>query len=245
MVDIYAEEFNFSDLHHAAADESDLGLLISGAMIMEWALRRVLETVLSNVDELNLFHNFQVLGGYRAKLDMCRALGLVDGDVWIDLKTINDLRNDAAHLKMGPRLNLSDSPFKERIAELREIQILRSYPELLQEDLPRESRTGVLYEESRSQLYWSLIELLIKLQKVAPAKLRELPPQKYKIGDRVRVQLHPDYKVRDLKGRSDATGTIVETPGNIVYNVLLDDPPDPAFNTLTYLGEKDIIEAMK
>jgi hypothetical protein len=51
----------------------------------------------------------------------------------------------------------------------------------------------------------------------------------------VRVKLHTDPKVADLKGRTDATGMVVDTPGNVVYNVLLDDPPDPNFNTLTYL----------
>jgi hypothetical protein len=143
---MYTEDFNFDHLHYAVMNESDLGLLITGAMIMEFALQRILETVLSKVDELELFKDFHVLGPYRAKLDMCRALGLVDKDVWSDLKIINGLRNDAAHLKRGPRLSLSESPFKERIATLREIQVLQS------------------------QLHWSLIELLIKLRKVAQPK---------------------------------------------------------------------------
>lgn len=34
----------------------------------------------------------------------------------------------------------------------------------------------------------------------------------------------------------------METPGGLVYNVLLDDPPDQRFNTLTYLGDDMIIE---
>ena len=177
-------------------------------------------------------------------LPMCRALGLVDKDVWSDLKIINSLRNDAAHLKRGPTLSLSDPPFKDRIASLREIQVLRADPTLLQKDVPTEERTGVLYEGPRSQLHWALVELLIKLQKVAPPKFKELPSLKYKIGDRVRVKLYTDPKVTDLKGLTNATGMIVETPGNVVYNVLLDDPPDPNFNTLTYLGEDDIIEGL-
>jgi hypothetical protein len=50
--------------------------------------------------------------------------------------------------------------------------------------------------------------------------------------------------VPDLRGRSEAVGTVVETPGGLVYNVLLDDPPDPRFNSLTYLDDVDIIEKL-
>ena len=63
----------------------------------------------------------------------------------------------------------------------------------------------------------------------------------YEIGDRVIIiKLLQNHQVRDLKGRTEATGTVVAKPGGVVYDVLFDDPPDPNYNTLTYLGEEDL-----
>jgi len=234
--------YGFEDLFPAMDKESDLGLLITGGVVIEHALRYVLESALSNTDELRIFDEFHALGSYRARLDMCLALGLIDTTLWNDLKTIGDMRNDAAHLKQGASLSLNNPTFADRISSLHEIDALRQEPELLQEDRPLEERTGVLYEGSRSQLHWSLVEVLIKLEKLAPRPAFKPPPLTYQVGDRVKVKLYADHKVPDLKGRSEAAGTIVETPGGLVYNVLLDEPPDARFNTLTYLTDQDIIE---
>ena len=233
---------SFEDLSPALTKESDLGLLITCAVVIEQALQRVLESALSHTGELRIFEEFHALGAYGSRLEMCRALSLIDEELWRDLRTINQMRNDAAHLKKGFLLRLDDPTFADRIASLGDIRVLRAEPELVQEDTPLEERTGVLYEGARSQLHWALVELLIKLERLAPRQPIALPPLRHGVGDRVRVKLIADHKVADLKGRSEASGTIVETPGGVVYNVLLDDPPDPRFNTLTYLGDDMIIE---
>lgn len=233
--------YTIEHLFPAMTKESDLGLLVTGAVIIEHALRAVLESALNDTDELRIFEEFHALGSYRARSDMCLALRLIDKNLWDDLKTIGDIRNDAAHLKKGSSFQLSEQSFADRISSLHEIQELREYPELVQEDQPLEERTGVLYEGPRSQLHWSFVEVLIKLENLAPRQPIQPTPLQYKIGDRVRVKLHANHKVPDLRGRSEAVGTIIETPGDIVYNVLLDDPPNPQFNTLTYLAEGDII----
>lgn len=237
-------DYRIEDLFPALEKESDLGLLITGAVVVEHVLRSVLEPALCHTDELRIFEEFHALGSYRARLDMCRALGLIDKTLWSDLRTIWEIRNDAAHLKKGASLSLTEASFADRIASLHEIETLRQSRDLLQEDRPYEERTGVLYEGPRSQLHWALVEVLIKLDKVAPTQPVTPSPLRYKVADRVKVRLHADHKVPHLKGRSEAIGTIVETPGGVVFNVLLDDPPDLRFNTLTYLTEKDIIEQL-
>lgn len=232
------------DLFPAMEKESDLGLLITGAVVIEHALRAVLESALNNTDELRIFDEFRPLGSFRARLDMCLALGLIEKTLWNDSRIIGEMRNDAAHLKKMASLNLNEPTFADRISSLHEIDILRQDPELLQDDRPLEDRTGVLHEGPRGQLHWSLVEVLIKLEKLAPRPPFTASPLAYLIGDRVKVKLHFNHQVRDLKGRSEAVGEIIETPGGLVYNVLLDDPPDPKFNTLTYLTDEDIIEKL-
>ncbi|MDA1349156.1 MAG: hypothetical protein O3A47_09905 [Chloroflexi bacterium] len=63
----------------------------------------------------------------------------------------------------------------------------------------------------------------------------------YEIGDRVVVKLPTDWKVRDLKGKVEGLGTMVEKPGGVVYNVQLDEPTEgtdgQTYNTVTYLSE--------
>ena len=139
---------------------------------------------------------------------------------------------------------MSDETFVHRISLLHEIQTLKHHPELLQEDRLLENRTGVLYEGPQSQLIWSITEILNKLNRIAPTPSGVLPPQKFQIGDRVKVKLTIDTKVFDLKDRSEAVGAIVDTPGEISYNVRIDDPPDPNYNTLTYLTDDYIIDKL-
>lgn len=77
--------YRIEDLFPAMEKESDLGLLITGAVVIEHALRAVLEPALHNTDELQIFDEFHALGSYRARLDMCFALGLIDRTLWNDL----------------------------------------------------------------------------------------------------------------------------------------------------------------
>ena len=62
----------------------------------------------------------------------------------------------------------------------------------------------------------------------------------YEVGDRVIARLPTDWRMKDLKGRTEALGTVVEKPGGVVYNVLLDEPLEGEGNTLTYLSEYDL-----
>lgn len=57
----------------------------------------------------------------------------------------------------------------------------------------------------------------------------------YEIGDRVSVILdgpQPQW-VRERKDEIERSGTVVAMPGGVVYNVELDDPPDPNIPILT------------
>ena len=219
-------------------------LLIKGAALIGHALKNVLESKLRITDELEIFEQGHTLFDYSHRLEMCRALDLIDHDLWHDLKIVGKMRNDAAHLRTGVPFSSSNGTFADRISLLNEIKALKRHPGLVQEDLPLEKRTGIIYEDSQSQLLWSLTEMLGKLNKIAPTPSGRLPSPKYQVGDRVKVKLTTDTKVYDLKGRLDAVGTIVDVPGKIVYNVRLDDPSDPDYNTLTYLTDDYIIEKL-
>ena len=66
----------------------------------------------------------------------------------------------------------------------------------------------------------------------------------YEVGHRVIARLPTEWRMKDLKGRTEALGTVVEKPGGAVYNVLLDEPLEGEGNhtshTLTYLSEYDL-----
>lgn len=236
--------YDFDDLLLAMEGESDLGLVLVGAAIIDDGLRWALENALSHTDELDLFHEFHPLGPFGAKIDMAYALDLIDADLRSDLRRFNDIRNDAAHLKRGSRFDLNDQSFSDRISSFREIQRLAENPDLLQKDVPLPQRKGVLYEEARSKLHWSLIEWSIQLRYAAPDRPSDRPTPRYSIGDRVEIELVETSQVRDLGGQETGTGRIVEMPGGVVYNVLLDEPPSPDFNMLTYLSEGHILRRL-
>lgn len=60
----------------------------------------------------------------------------------------------------------------------------------------------------------------------------------YEIGDRVAVDLKGMVLLGapDLRGRTQAIGTVVAKPGGLLYNVRLDEPLAPGFDTLTFVG---------
>ncbi len=60
----------------------------------------------------------------------------------------------------------------------------------------------------------------------------------YDIGDRVVVDLRGliVLGVSDLGGRTEAIGTVVEKPGEVLYNVHLDEPLPPDRDTITFIG---------
>ncbi len=223
---------------------TDFELLIIGQALIDRAHRNVLEAKLKCLDELSIFDIGHALSDYSKRVEMCRALDFIDSDLWEDLKIVGRMRNDAAHLNTEGSFSLGDETFKDRISSFHEIETLKWHPELLQEGRSIEKRTGVLYEGARSQLLWSLTEVLCKLAGLAPTPFSERPAQKYQLGDRVKVRLTTDTKVFDLKGRSEAVGTIVDAPWKISYNVRLDEPPGPDYNTITYLTDDYIIEKL-
>lgn len=228
----------------AMCSGTDLEIFIIGAALIDRALVNALTTKLPNSDEMNVFEVGHALSDYSHRLEVCRALGLIDSELWEDMKSVGKMRNEAAHLNTGGSLSLSDQSFADRIASLHEVKSLGGCPELLQEDRPIKQRTGVLYEGPRSQLLWSLTEILCKLDKLASIPSGKLPPQRYRVGDRVKIRLTTDAKVLDLEGREEAVGTITDMPGGLVYNVRVDDPPNPSYNTLTYLADEDIVEKL-
>lgn len=58
-------------------------------------------------------------------------------------------------------------------------------------------------------------------------------PLKYSVGDRVFVRVYPNHQVPDLPGEgAEFVGTVVSSPGAGLYDVLLDEPPSPEFNTI-------------
>ena len=225
-------------------NETDLGLLSVGVAVLSQALGHVLATHMPYAGDLSIFDSGHALAGYAQRVEVCRALGLIEKDIWEDLRTIGSLRNHVVHPNSDLAVKLTDPYFAERISKLNEIRTLRKFPELLEEDRPLEERGGVLYEGPRSQLRWTLTEILIKLDQVAPLPFGPAPVPNYQVGDRVRIRLTETSQVPDLGGQSEAIGEIVETPGGVVYNVLIENPPDPRYNLITYLSDEHIIERL-
>lgn len=60
----------------------------------------------------------------------------------------------------------------------------------------------------------------------------------YDIGDRVTVDLRGLVLLGapELGGRTEAIGTVVARPGGLLYNVHLDEPLAPGYDTLTFVG---------
>jgi hypothetical protein len=60
----------------------------------------------------------------------------------------------------------------------------------------------------------------------------------YEIGDRVIVNLRGlvILGVDDLGSRTEAGGTVVEKPGGVLYNVLLDEPLSEGVDKIPFVG---------
>jgi hypothetical protein len=60
----------------------------------------------------------------------------------------------------------------------------------------------------------------------------------YEIGDRVIVNLVGlvSLGVDDVGSRTEAAGTVVEKPGGVLYNVLLDEPLSESVDRIIFIG---------
>ena len=60
----------------------------------------------------------------------------------------------------------------------------------------------------------------------------------YEIGDRVIVNLRGLLVLgaTDLSGRNETSGTVVDKPGGILYNIRLDEPLPPNVATIDFIG---------
>ncbi len=60
----------------------------------------------------------------------------------------------------------------------------------------------------------------------------------YEIGDRVIVNLQGlmVLGVTDLSGKTEASGTVVDKPGGILYNIRLDEPVPVDVATIDFVG---------
>ena len=60
----------------------------------------------------------------------------------------------------------------------------------------------------------------------------------YEVGERVVVDLRGlvILGVDDLGRRTEASGTVVEKPGGVLYNVLLDEPLSESVDKITFVG---------
>ena len=60
----------------------------------------------------------------------------------------------------------------------------------------------------------------------------------FNIGDRVVVDLQKMVvlRVENLGGKTEATGTIVDRPGGVLYNVRLDERLAPGVETIDFIG---------
>jgi DNA-binding MltR family transcriptional regulator len=61
------------------------------------------------------------LGPFSARINLCRALDLIDADVWWDLDQIRGIRNDAAHFKskVGLEIQFDKGSIADRILSLK------------------------------------------------------------------------------------------------------------------------------
>ena len=60
----------------------------------------------------------------------------------------------------------------------------------------------------------------------------------YEIGDRVIVNLRGLMVLgaTDLAGRTETSGTVIDKPGGILYNIRLDEPLPPNVETIDFVG---------
>ena len=60
----------------------------------------------------------------------------------------------------------------------------------------------------------------------------------YEIGDRVIVNLRglTVLGATDLSGRTETSGTVVDKPGGILYNIRLDEPLPPNVESIDFVG---------
>ena len=60
----------------------------------------------------------------------------------------------------------------------------------------------------------------------------------YEIGDRVIVNLRGLVVLgaTDLSGRDESSGTVVDKPGGILYNIRLDEPLSPNVESIDFVG---------
>ena len=60
----------------------------------------------------------------------------------------------------------------------------------------------------------------------------------YEISERVVVDLQGMLVLGagDLEGRTEATGTVIDKPGGVLYNIRLDHPLPPDVKTIDFVG---------
>ena len=60
----------------------------------------------------------------------------------------------------------------------------------------------------------------------------------FNVGDRVVVDLRQlvVLGVGDMGDKTEATGTVVDRPGGVLYNVRLDEPLAPGNETINFIG---------
>jgi DNA-binding MltR family transcriptional regulator len=111
------DESEISEFHKSLLERTDSGFTLMGAAILDEALQKLLLTfmpTISNSLALRLFDDYGPLNSFSAKIDISRALGLIDLDTYTDLKAIKAIRNAFAHPKDEWSFN---SPEIEKLAK--------------------------------------------------------------------------------------------------------------------------------
>lgn len=127
--------------------ETDRGLPIVGAALIDDLLRRTLQAFFlagKHTDRL-LDDGAAPLGAFSARIDLCRALGLIDDYEFREISIIRKIRNEFAHGRHG--LSFEDSRLKGLCATL-------------ESDLP--VGPGITHD-SRSRVHNALTTMVLRL----------------------------------------------------------------------------------
>jgi DNA-binding MltR family transcriptional regulator len=111
-----------SQVFRELANESDRGVVLVGASLLEENLELVLRSVMCRHEKVvkevvePLFQGFSALATFSAKIKSCYAFNLIDETTFKDLDTIRDIRNEFAHSYQTA--SFSNQNIKDKVANL-------------------------------------------------------------------------------------------------------------------------------
>ena len=107
-----------SNLVHILAGESDRGLALAGAAMLDDAIEVLLKAHFLDKPKVvkSIIGPDRPIGTFSSRIKVAYILGLLEESEFLDLELIRKIRNDCAHSRSD--VDFSAAPHKDRIAEL-------------------------------------------------------------------------------------------------------------------------------